>query len=139
MYHDENVRVSAILVPHYDVFPSFAFRFDTATGKSVTFSGDTVKSDNVVRLARGTDLLVHECIFTLNSVYHQRSHTSAEQVGEVAAAAAAGRWWSATTTRPASTTGCGSTRSARPTAGPPRSRATGSGSPCEAPQSSRPS
>ncbi|QWF78845.1 MBL fold metallo-hydrolase [Amycolatopsis sp. CA-230715] len=91
VYHDENVRVSAILVPHYDVFPSFAFRFDTATGKSVTFSGDTVKSDNVVRLARGTDLLVHECIFTLNSVYHQRSHTSAEQVGEVAAAAAAGK------------------------------------------------
>lgn len=37
---DNKVRVSAILVPHGPVFPSFAYRFDTRHG-SVTFSGDT--------------------------------------------------------------------------------------------------
>jgi ribonuclease BN (tRNA processing enzyme) len=89
IYGDDNVTVSAILVPHYDVFPSFAFRFDLTSGRSVTFSGDTVKSHNVVNLARGTDILVHEAIFTLSSVYHQRSHTAPSEVGEVATAAGA--------------------------------------------------
>jgi ribonuclease BN (tRNA processing enzyme) len=58
---DDRVRVTAILVPHGNVYPSFAFRFDTDHG-SVTFSGDTRQSDNVVALARGSDLLVHEAM-----------------------------------------------------------------------------
>lgn len=90
VYADENVRVSAILVPHYDVFPSFGYRFDLASGVSIAFSGDTRKSANVVRLARGADILVHESIFELTTTYHQRSHTSAVEVGEVASAAGTG-------------------------------------------------
>jgi ribonuclease BN (tRNA processing enzyme) len=58
---DDRVKVTAILVPHGPVFPSFAFRFDTDDG-SVVFSGDTRASDNVVRLARGADFLVHEVL-----------------------------------------------------------------------------
>jgi ribonuclease BN (tRNA processing enzyme) len=58
---DDRVRVSAILVPHGPVFPSFAYRFDTEAG-SVVFSGDTKASDNVVRLAQGADFLVHEVL-----------------------------------------------------------------------------
>ena len=58
---DDRVRVSAILVPHGPVFPSFAFRFDTDAG-SVVVSGDTRASDNVVRLARDADILVHEVL-----------------------------------------------------------------------------
>jgi ribonuclease BN (tRNA processing enzyme) len=58
---DDHVAVTAILVPHGPVFPSFAFRFDTAHG-SVTFSGDTTYSDNLVALAQGSDVLVHEAI-----------------------------------------------------------------------------
>jgi ribonuclease BN (tRNA processing enzyme) len=58
---DERVEVTAILVPHGPVFPSFAFRFDTDAG-SVVFSGDTRASDNVVRLARDADILVHEVL-----------------------------------------------------------------------------
>lgn len=94
---DENVDVTAILVPHYDVYPSFGFRFDIKkSGVSVTFSGDTIKSDNVVTLARDTDILVHEAMFSLDTAYYHnsfppnylpKSHTSPEQVGEVAAAA----------------------------------------------------
>jgi ribonuclease BN (tRNA processing enzyme) len=94
---DENVAVTATLVSHYDVYPAFGFRFDlTKSGVSVTFSGDTTKSDNLIALAQGTDILVHEAQFSLDDAYyHNRfppnylvnSHTSAEQVGEVAAAA----------------------------------------------------
>ncbi|MFD3561264.1 MBL fold metallo-hydrolase [Streptomyces sp. NPDC058686] len=58
---DGTVRVTAILVPHGPVFPSFAYRFDTPAG-SVVFSGDTSLTDNMVRLARGADVLVHEVI-----------------------------------------------------------------------------
>jgi ribonuclease BN (tRNA processing enzyme) len=59
---DENgVRVTAILVQHAPVFPALAYRFDTPGG-SVVFSGDTGPCDNVARLARGADILVHEVI-----------------------------------------------------------------------------
>ncbi|TPG37376.1 MBL fold metallo-hydrolase [Mycobacterium hodleri] len=94
---DDNVAVTATLVSHYDVYPAFAFRFDIKKpAVSVTFSGDTTKSDNLILLAKDTDILVHEAEFSLDDAYwHNRfppnylqsSHTSAEQVGEVAAAA----------------------------------------------------
>ncbi|MDR3661591.1 MAG: MBL fold metallo-hydrolase [Mycobacterium sp.] len=94
---DDNVTVTATLVSHYDVYPAFGFRFDLKkSGVSVTFSGDTTKSDNLITLARGTDVLVHEAQFSLDDAYYGNrfppdylvnSHTSAEQVGEVAAAA----------------------------------------------------
>jgi ribonuclease BN (tRNA processing enzyme) len=61
VYEDDRVKVTATLVNHAPVFPSLAFRFDTEDG-SVTFSGDTAPSDNLVRLAAGTDVLVHEVI-----------------------------------------------------------------------------
>ncbi|KGH28022.1 zinc phosphodiesterase [Comamonas testosteroni] len=61
VWEDARVKVSAILVPHGLVFPNFAYRFDTAHG-SVVFSGDTAASDNLVKLARGADVLVHEAI-----------------------------------------------------------------------------
>ncbi|MDQ4089186.1 MAG: MBL fold metallo-hydrolase, partial [Actinomycetota bacterium] len=56
---DDHVRVTATLVRHAPVFPAFAYRFDTA-GSSVVFSGDTAPSPNLVRMARGADVLVHE-------------------------------------------------------------------------------
>ena len=55
------VQVSAILVQHAPVFPAMAYRFDTPTG-SVVISGDTGPCDNVVRIAQGADVLVHEVI-----------------------------------------------------------------------------
>jgi ribonuclease BN (tRNA processing enzyme) len=61
VFEDDRVKVSAILVPHGPVFPSFAYRFDTDDG-SVVFSGDTRASDNVVRLAQRADFLVHEVL-----------------------------------------------------------------------------
>ena len=94
---DENITVTATLVSHYDVFPAFGFRFDLKKlGVSVTFSGDTTKSDNLILLAKDTDILVHEAQFSLDDSYYgnrfppnylKSSHTSAVQVGEVAAAA----------------------------------------------------
>ncbi len=91
------VRVSAVLVQHAPVFPALAYRFDTPTG-SVVFSGDTGPCDNVVRLARGADVLVHEAIdvdFVAGRVakmpnrdaiisHLASSHTSPEAAGTIA-------------------------------------------------------
>ena len=95
---DENgVRVTAILVQHAPVFPALAYRFDTPTG-SVVFSGDTGPCDNVVTLATGADVLVHEVIdldFVARRVANMPnrdalvshlagSHTAPEEAGIIA-------------------------------------------------------
>jgi ribonuclease BN (tRNA processing enzyme) len=90
---DDRVRVSAVLVPHGPVFPSFAFRFDTDDG-SIVFSGDTSLTPNIIMLARGADILVHEAIDLTFYEKHgtapaqlshlQKSHTPVTKVGHVA-------------------------------------------------------
>ncbi|HEY7192810.1 MAG TPA: MBL fold metallo-hydrolase [Gemmatimonadales bacterium] len=97
---DENVRVTCALVIHPLVVPAFAYRFDSAD-RSIVISGDTARSENLVQLARGADVLVHEAMFlpavdrlvarVPNATTLKRhllaSHTSAEDCGWVAAAA----------------------------------------------------
>ncbi len=61
VFADDRVRVTAILVDHPPVFPSFAFRFETRYG-AVVFGGDTTITPNMVTLARGAHMLVHEAI-----------------------------------------------------------------------------
>ncbi|MFD6397486.1 MBL fold metallo-hydrolase [Nocardia sp. NPDC060249] len=90
---DDHVQVTATLVPHGPVFPSFAFRFDTEYG-AVTFSGDTTNSENLIQLARGSQLLVHEAINTEGGSlsptaqsHMTESHTAVQQVGTIASRA----------------------------------------------------
>jgi ribonuclease BN (tRNA processing enzyme) len=95
---DRGTKVTSALVDHETVAPAFAYRFDTP-GRSIVISGDTRYSDNLVALAKGADLLIHEAIYgpmidrmasenaaTLAD-HLRRSHTLAEQVGLVAARA----------------------------------------------------
>jgi ribonuclease BN (tRNA processing enzyme) len=97
---DENVKVTAALVSHPPVVPAFAYRFDTAD-RSIVISGDTARSDNLIALARGADVLVHEALYLpavdrlVASVANAstlkkhiiESHTSAEDCGRIAQAA----------------------------------------------------
>ena len=55
------LRITAFAVNHEPVHPAVGYRFDYQ-GRSVVVSGDTAKSDNLVRVATGADLLVHEAI-----------------------------------------------------------------------------
>jgi ribonuclease BN (tRNA processing enzyme) len=100
---DHGVTVTATLVQHAPVFPALAYRFDTPAG-SVVFSGDTGPCENVVTLAAGADVLVHEVIdleallgrlsslSNFETVRSQlmRSHTPVEVVGSIAARAGVG-------------------------------------------------
>jgi ribonuclease BN (tRNA processing enzyme) len=97
---DENVRVTATLVDHPPVVPSFGYRFD-ARDRSIVISGDTAPSDNLIELARGADVLVHDALYpeaidrlvaaVPNAATLKQSilshHTSAEDAGRVAQAA----------------------------------------------------
>jgi ribonuclease BN (tRNA processing enzyme) len=60
--NDEHVKVTAAVVNHPPVVPSFAYRFDTAD-RSIVISGDTAPSDDLVRLAGGAELLVHSVLY----------------------------------------------------------------------------
>jgi ribonuclease BN (tRNA processing enzyme) len=97
---DENVRVTAALVRHPPVVPSFGYRFD-APDRSIVISGDTAPSAELVQLARGADVLVHEALHPAgvkrliarvpNAPTLERHllahHTSAEDAGRLAQAA----------------------------------------------------
>lgn len=104
VYRDELVTITAILVDHRLCYPAFGFRVDSAYG-SVVVSGDTAPSENLVRLARGSDLLLHEVmdleaiLATLPDgptragieVHLRESHTPYDQVGHIARAAEVNR------------------------------------------------
>jgi ribonuclease BN (tRNA processing enzyme) len=97
---DQHVRVTAALVDHPPVVPAFGYRFDAAD-RSIVISGDTTPSDNLIKLAKGADVLVHSVLYVpavdrlvarvpnasalkASIVAHQ---TSAEDAGRVAQAA----------------------------------------------------
>ena len=58
-FDDGAVRVTAVAVTHGRAVPALAYRFDTADG-SVVFSGDTTVNDDLIALAQGADILVHQ-------------------------------------------------------------------------------
>ncbi|HEX7731070.1 MAG TPA: MBL fold metallo-hydrolase [Rhodanobacter sp.] len=94
---DARVKVTAALVQHPPVSPAFAYRFD-CPDRSIVFSGDTRPSENLVALARGADVLVHEVMYlpaldkliasepnaTRLREHLLAAHTSTEQVGRIA-------------------------------------------------------
>ena len=60
VYDQGGVKVSAIEVDHGELLkPAFGFRIDYG-GRSVTISGDTKFSENLIGQAAGSDLLIHQ-------------------------------------------------------------------------------
>jgi ribonuclease Z len=60
VYEQDGVKVTAFEVDHGELLtPAFGYRVDYA-GRSVTISGDTRFSENLIKHATGTDLLIHQ-------------------------------------------------------------------------------
>lgn len=78
----DGVRISAFSVSHEPVTEAVGYRIDYR-GRSVAFSGDTRQSANLVRHARGVDLLVHEA---LDSRLTNRIAAAAQSAGKERAA-----------------------------------------------------
>jgi ribonuclease BN (tRNA processing enzyme) len=97
---NEDVKVSACMVPHPPIEQAYAYRFD-AKDRSVVISGDTAYSTALAGFAKGADVLVHEVLYLpgveslIKSVPNAArlrehllaSHTLPEDVGKVAAQA----------------------------------------------------
>jgi ribonuclease Z len=88
------VKITAFLVDHPPVKPSFGYRFD-AGKHSIVVTGDTRPTENLTRFAQGADILVHEAYVRKGastaddpnrwSIY--KYHSSAKEAGETAAKA----------------------------------------------------
>jgi len=98
VYDSGGVRVTAFPVKHGEWREAYGYRFD-GPGRSIVLSGDTRPSEELVRMATGVDLLIHE-VQPSDSTPHpgNRSaaewaryvrayHTTAVQLGELAARA----------------------------------------------------
>jgi len=97
LMQDGNVKVTAALTDHGMVKPAIAYRFD-CPDRSIVISGDTRPSPNLVNLAKGADVLVHEVAYvpaleemlrTVPFAARMREHllsaqSTAEEVGHTA-------------------------------------------------------
>ena len=101
IYKDEKLSVTAFEVPHGAAKPAYGFRFETKD-KTIIFSGDTSRSENLIKFSKDADILVHEIVSLHGAeaigksidpgnkelVRHiVEAHTKPEEVGEVATAA----------------------------------------------------
>jgi ribonuclease BN (tRNA processing enzyme) len=59
VYDDGTVRVTAFVVDHRPVVPAYGYRFDCGR-RSIVVSGDTRPTPNLIKFARGADVLIHE-------------------------------------------------------------------------------
>jgi ribonuclease Z len=95
VYEDADVRVTAFRVNHEPVKHALGYKFETEQ-ETIVISGDTRPSENLIKHARGADILVHEAYLPEHfdrvdskevAENLKRYHTSATEAGEVAAAA----------------------------------------------------
>ena len=94
IYKDANVTVRAFAVPHGSWKYAYGYRFETRD-RVIVISGDTTRGDEIIKQARGADLLIHEVYSEAGLAvrppewqkYHRAFHTSARDVGRIAAEA----------------------------------------------------
>jgi ribonuclease BN (tRNA processing enzyme) len=99
VYQDRNISVKAFLVKHGSWKEALGYRFD-AGGKSIVISGDTAPAESVIEACAGCDALIHEVYSgsgqspnkpsmsaELWMKYESEFHTSAVELGEIAAKA----------------------------------------------------
>ena len=92
VYEESGIKVTAFEVDHGPTKPAFGYRIDYR-GRSVVLSGDTRYSENLIKYAKGADLLIHEVVSLKSLKERERGeewekmiishHTTPEQAGEI--------------------------------------------------------
>lgn len=91
VYEDSNVTVEAFDVSHGSWDYAFGYKF-TTPDQTIVVSGDTAPSENLIEMARGCDVLIHE-VYSQKGFegrspvwqkYHSGSHTSSIELAEIA-------------------------------------------------------
>jgi ribonuclease Z len=84
VWDEAGVTVTAFAVDHEPVDPAVGYRFDYGD-RSLVVSGDTKKSDEVARISKGVDLLVHEALAAhlvaiLTEAFEEADRTSTAKI-----------------------------------------------------------
>jgi ribonuclease Z len=91
VYDKDGVKVSTFEVDHGgEELPAFGYRVDYR-GRSAVLSGDTTFNENLIRHAKGADLLVHEVTAAAGNAAENAAqlkriasnHTTSQQAGEI--------------------------------------------------------
>jgi ribonuclease Z len=89
IYEKNGVKVIAFEVDHGVIKPAFGYRVEY-NGHSVVLSGDTKYSENLIRFAKGTDLLVHEVMMAPDTLSKSdpkynitQHHTTPKQAAQI--------------------------------------------------------
>lgn len=91
VYDEGGVKITAFLVNHSDIIDSaLGFRLDYG-GHSVVISGDTRYSENLIKYAKGADVLIHEVAIAAPEAVEKSKvtrqilsyHTSPEEAGKL--------------------------------------------------------
>ncbi len=91
IYTDKNVKVEAFSVEHGSWPNAYGFRF-TTPDKTIVISGDTKPNDNILKYAKGADILIHEVYKAADydkktefwQKYHKQNHTSTHELAKIA-------------------------------------------------------
>jgi len=94
VFKDSRITVRAFAVPHADWKYAFGYRIQTPD-RLIVIGGDDRPNDAIARECNGCDVLIHEVysdagfrnVPPLRQAYHSRAHTSATQLGDIAAKA----------------------------------------------------
>lgn len=89
IYEKNGVKVTAFEVDHFPIVPAFGYRIEY-NGHSVVLSGDTRYSENLIKFAKGAELLIHEVAIAPDSLSKSdpqynilMHHTTPEQAAKV--------------------------------------------------------
>jgi ribonuclease Z len=87
VFDRDGVVVRAFEVDHGDIKPAFGYRIESG-GRSLVLSGDTRYSENLIQVAKGADVLVHEVALSSEPIRPEQQyvlgvHTSPERAAEV--------------------------------------------------------
>ena len=90
VYESNGVKVTAFEVQHTGPNTAFGYKIEY-NGHSVVLSGDTIYDENVIKHAKGADLLVHQVAYAPEEAIEKNKvvariislHTQAHQVAEI--------------------------------------------------------
>lgn len=91
IFNKNNVKVEAFSVDHGDIKPAYGYKI-TTPDKTIVFSGDTTYSENLIKQAKGADILIHEVVSEVGlkgrslgwQAYHDSAHTLSSKLAKVA-------------------------------------------------------
>lgn len=93
VFEHSGLTVAPFDVTHFPVEQPLGFVVE-ASGRKIVFSGDTCPDDNLIRHARSSDVLIHECVEydkwlspALDPQLKPRTHTHPRELGRIAAEA----------------------------------------------------